>query len=281
MNKTIIIQHLISAPFQSLRVGWIYGVLFVCSVSTSACGYNWTSSPNTESRAGSHTEGIETSSRSDEDQNTPSLNFSTDTLDLGDSAMTGDVLQEHGDFSTTASETNNTPLALLDQTTQSSAINHDIIDSESIHNPADSPVKPTPTQPETLAHAVTPDDQDKIPVSLILSGLKIQQGGSVCVAIYNNSQTFLTKTVFHWECIGVDQVNPAISFSLSSPGEYAFSVLHDADNNNELTRNWFGFPKEGFGFSNNPILRTGPPQFHHASTWINKAKRMMIQMTYL
>jgi uncharacterized protein (DUF2141 family) len=36
------------------------------------------------------------------------------------------------------------------------------------------------------------------------------------------------------------------------PGDYGIVVLHDENENMKLDRNIFGFPKEGFGFADNP-----------------------------
>lgn len=47
-------------------------------------------------------------------------------------------------------------------------------------------------------------------------------------------------------------------------GAYAVSVIHDENENGELDTNALGIPTEGFGFSNNPKIRFGPPRFAKA-----------------
>lgn len=282
MNK-VNTHHFISAAFKSLRaiyVLWAYGVLLISAAS--ACG-------DRGLQPSSNTGGSDTLVRSDDDQNKQSTDEIDQPQQVGISisvnrqAQGGMEIeidqpqQDHGDLLV---ETSQASLVQNEPTAESPSINRDL-DSEPRHNPVDSPAEPSPEPPEAIAHITPPAGQEKIQVKLILSGLKIQQGGDVCVAIYNNSHTFLTTSVFRWQCISVDQVYPAISLFLPSPGEYAFSVLHDEDKNNKLTRSLIGFPKEGFGFSNNPPVRTGPPAFDHVSTWIDKAKSIMIKMTYL
>jgi uncharacterized protein (DUF2141 family) len=44
-------------------------------------------------------------------------------------------------------------------------------------------------------------------------------------------------------------------------GDYSIVILHDENSNMKLDRNLFGWPKEGFGFSNNPHIGFGPPPF--------------------
>lgn len=44
------------------------------------------------------------------------------------------------------------------------------------------------------------------------------------------------------------------------PGRYAIAVIHDENENHKLDRNFFGIPKEGFGFANNPrVFLSAPP----------------------
>jgi uncharacterized protein (DUF2141 family) len=49
-----------------------------------------------------------------------------------------------------------------------------------------------------------------------------------------------------------------------SQGNYGLVVLHDENKNMKLDRNLFGWPKEGFGFANNPRVGLGPPPFKQA-----------------
>jgi uncharacterized protein (DUF2141 family) len=48
------------------------------------------------------------------------------------------------------------------------------------------------------------------------------------------------------------------------PGNYGIVVLHDENENMKLDRNIFGFPKEGFGFANNPNVGLRAPPFMSA-----------------
>jgi len=49
-----------------------------------------------------------------------------------------------------------------------------------------------------------------------------------------------------------------------APGDYAIVVLHDENKNMKLDKNMFGWPKEGFGFANNPHIGLGAPPFRQA-----------------
>lgn len=42
-------------------------------------------------------------------------------------------------------------------------------------------------------------------------------------------------------------------------GEYMVQYYHDANSNKKMDSNFIGIPKEGYGFSNNPDSKYGPP----------------------
>lgn len=48
------------------------------------------------------------------------------------------------------------------------------------------------------------------------------------------------------------------------PGDYGVVVIHDENMNQKLDRNLFGWPREGFGFANNPHVRLSAPSFKEA-----------------
>lgn len=55
-----------------------------------------------------------------------------------------------------------------------------------------------------------------------------------------------------------------VQFQTVTPGRYAVSVFHDENSNRKLDR-FMGIPREGFGFSRNPVIRFGPPRFEKVS----------------
>jgi uncharacterized protein (DUF2141 family) len=55
-----------------------------------------------------------------------------------------------------------------------------------------------------------------------------------------------------------------IVFASIPPGIYAVSVFDDENRNGKLDKNFVGMPKEGYGASNNPKKKMGPPAFDEA-----------------
>jgi uncharacterized protein (DUF2141 family) len=53
-------------------------------------------------------------------------------------------------------------------------------------------------------------------------------------------------------------------FEAVAPGRYAVAVFHDENANGKFDLKLYGVPKEGYGASNNPKPRVGPPRFADA-----------------
>jgi uncharacterized protein (DUF2141 family) len=64
-------------------------------------------------------------------------------------------------------------------------------------------------------------------------------------------------------------------------GVYAVSVFHDENLNGKVDKNFVGAPKEGYGASNNPRKRMGPPPFSEASFEVNRSEQSIeIKLMY-
>ncbi|MCZ6641454.1 MAG: DUF2141 domain-containing protein [Gammaproteobacteria bacterium] len=62
------------------------------------------------------------------------------------------------------------------------------------------------------------------------------------------------------------------------PGRYAFIVYQDLNGNDDIDSNFIGWPKEPFGFSNNPPIRFGPPSFKKTSFEVTNNQRVRVEL---
>jgi len=53
-------------------------------------------------------------------------------------------------------------------------------------------------------------------------------------------------------------------------GDYALAVFHAEKNEAAVESGWFGKPKQGVGFSNDPSVTFGPPRFEQARFTIDR-----------
>lgn len=88
-------------------------------------------------------------------------------------------------------------------------------------------------------------------------------GGQIVVAVFNSAGAFMKTPVGSANAAASGGANMVVIKDLPA-GEYAFSVLHDANSNGKMDKNLFGMPTESYAFSNNALGRMGPPSFEQA-----------------
>lgn len=72
-----------------------------------------------------------------------------------------------------------------------------------------------------------------------------------------------------------------LRFEAVEPGEYALALFHDENANSRLDT-VLGIPREGFGFSRNPVVRFGAPKFNRANITIHGSIiRLNVRMQYV
>ena len=86
--------------------------------------------------------------------------------------------------------------------------------------------------------------------------------GVCIVCLYNNAQAYAGKGD-PLRCLTVAVANKAAtaSFEEIPEGNYAISVIHDANNNKKFDKNFLGIPTEGYGASQNKLPFAAAPKF--------------------
>jgi uncharacterized protein (DUF2141 family) len=70
-------------------------------------------------------------------------------------------------------------------------------------------------------------------------------------------------------------------FSGVPAGTYAVAVFHAEQNETQMETGFFGKPKQGYGFSNNPSSTFGPPGFNSAAfTYNGGTLHLPVRLTY-
>lgn len=81
--------------------------------------------------------------------------------------------------------------------------------------------------------------------------------------------------------MSVPATTGSVRFDRIEPGAYALSVFHDENRNGRLDT-FVGIPREGFGFSRNPVVRFGAPRFRQVSIDLPAGlTRQAVRMQYL
>lgn len=105
----------------------------------------------------------------------------------------------------------------------------------------------------------TSQENEEITLRIEVSVTKYNKG-QVLIALYDHEDHYMKKSCMS-SIEKVKNNKVTIVFKGLKKGEYAFSLFHDVNNNGKLDNNFFGIPKEPYGFSNEQKGRFGPPKF--------------------
>lgn len=98
-------------------------------------------------------------------------------------------------------------------------------------------------------------------VEVTLKGVK-PGDGSLRVGLFT-AGNFL-ETPVDGKIVKASNESIVLKFENVREGDYALSVVHDANENGKLDKSKLGIPKEGFAFSNNAMGKKGPPAYEKA-----------------
>ncbi|QSV70280.1 MAG: DUF2141 domain-containing protein [Aphanizomenon flos-aquae KM1D3_PB] len=119
-------------------------------------------------------------------------------------------------------------------------------------------------------------------LTIEVEGLR-NKSGQICATLFDKSQGFPTdsKNALQSQCIKITKISQKLTFDNLRAGSYAVALIHDANENGNLDTGSFGAPIEGFGFSNNPEVFTGPPKFNDSAVAVSKTNTdIKIKMKY-
>jgi len=90
------------------------------------------------------------------------------------------------------------------------------------------------------------------------------ESGALMIAVFNNSETFLSDNAFYKDKFPCAKVkNKKIVLNLPK-GSYGIAIYHDENGDGKLNKNFVGYPSEPFGFSNNPQILVRAPSWKDA-----------------
>ncbi|WP_323027039.1 DUF2141 domain-containing protein [Gelidibacter japonicus] len=86
--------------------------------------------------------------------------------------------------------------------------------------------------------------------------------GEIIIGVFNTDKDFLKDGVaIKNYTIAIDETTETIVINDLPKGEYAVSLYHDENSDNECNRNFLGIPKEAYGFSNNVKPKFSAPSY--------------------
>ena len=110
-----------------------------------------------------------------------------------------------------------------------------------------------------------------------ITGLR-NADGNIRVALRRDENTIVDAKVVD---IDPKTLSAQAVFENLPEGSYGVAIIHDENKNGTLDMNETGMPEEGYGHSNNPAKRPGPPNFDETKFSVNStATSIEIKLIY-
>ena len=110
----------------------------------------------------------------------------------------------------------------------------------------------------TASAAQAPPPSGKIGKLIVqITGIR-NADGNILVAVRTDENTITATQI---ATIDPKTLSAEAVFENLPEGDYGVAVIHDENKNEKLDFNDYGMPLEGYGHSNNPAKRQGPPDF--------------------
>jgi len=104
------------------------------------------------------------------------------------------------------------------------------------------------------------------------------KSGKVFFAVLDDPKQFPDGKTIASGSVAVDGKQDAVKIIIDLPaGSYATSTFLDVNGNNKLDKR-LGIPTEKFGFSNNPKLQFGPPNFGECEFRVGEGSKNSISI---
>lgn len=115
-------------------------------------------------------------------------------------------------------------------------------------------------------------------LTLKISNIEKMQG-EIIIGVFNQDKNFLKEgfAIKNYK-IKVEKNTAVINITDLPKGEYAITMYHDENSDNECNRNFLGIPKESYAFSNNFKPKFGPPTFKDCKFELSENKTLNIKM---
>jgi uncharacterized protein (DUF2141 family) len=134
-------------------------------------------------------------------------------------------------------------------------------------------------------HLPTAAQEQKVRLVITVTGIRNDKG-HIAASLFNGEKGFPNddSRAVGRKLNAIKDRAATIVFDEVPPGTYGVALLHDEDKNNKLDTNLFGFPREGYGVSNNPRPARRSPRFSDArfvAAQAGKEQNIEVKIVYL
>lgn len=103
--------------------------------------------------------------------------------------------------------------------------------------------------------------------------------GEIKVGVFNTETNFLKEghAIKNYS-VKVENNTAVLTITDLPKGEYAITMYHDQNSDNECNRNFIGIPKEPYGFSNNIKPKMSAPKYKDCKFTFLENKTLLINL---
>jgi len=124
---------------------------------------------------------------------------------------------------------------------------------------------------------VTAQTPDTCSLTVRVTGIR-NASGNLRIALRRSEDSIVESRLVE---IDAKTLTAETVFDKLPEGSYSVAVIHDENKNGKLDMNEMGMPVEGYGHSNNPERRPGPPKFDETKfTLTQTSKPIEISLIY-
>ncbi|GLR17857.1 DUF2141 domain-containing protein [Portibacter lacus] len=103
--------------------------------------------------------------------------------------------------------------------------------------------------------------------------------GDIRIALYNEEGNFPSESdIDDFRVESIKEATHKVKFNVASKGKYAIAVLHDVSKNGGMDFNIVGYPKEPYGFSNNPGIWYRKPTFTECAFDVSQNTSIKVEL---
>ena len=122
------------------------------------------------------------------------------------------------------------------------------------------------------------EPETTVDLKILVTNINTQKG-SIHIGVFNNPKTFLRKGK-EYKTFSKKVTNDTVIFILNglTKADYAISIYHDINSDNECNLNFIGIPLEPYGFSKNYKPKFSKPSFENCKVNVQKNMSTTIEL---
>ena len=114
-------------------------------------------------------------------------------------------------------------------------------------------------------------------LTVVVDGIE-KSNGTVLVAV-QDSINFMKQPLYYGMAkVEQDAEEITVVIENVASGNYAVAVFHDENDNGKLDTGAYGIPIEKYGFSNNAVVKMGPPAFRECMVAVEEDAEINITL---